>query len=216
MTKTRRLWTRLAALVSMVVGLAMIFLILFLMNAQNQPPEKEKKLNAAEMAVVKKKKPKKKQKLKRRVKRKVKAPKKPRAPMPNLAASISGISFGLPQFDGAGLDDAANGVLGGDDAVRGMVMTEEAVDVSPRPTTRSAPVYPPRARAKGVTGKVTLSLLIGVSGSVERVKVLGAEPSGVFEDAAVSAVKQWRFEPALYRGEKVKVWARQVVRFNLS
>jgi protein TonB len=97
-----------------------------------------------------------------------------------------------------------------------MVMTEESVDVAPRPRERHAPAYPPRARAKGITGVVTLSLLIGADGRVERVKVLNAEPSGVFEQTAISAVEQWYFEPAFYKGERVKVWARQVLRFNLS
>ena len=33
---------------------------------------------------------------------------------------------------------------------------------------------------------------------------------------AVAGVQTWKFEPATYRGENVRVWATQRVRFNLS
>jgi periplasmic protein TonB len=46
--------------------------------------------------------------------------------------------------------------------------------------------------------------------------VLESQPAGVFDAAAVAGVQQWRFEPASYRGENVRVWARQRVRFDLS
>ena len=62
---------------------------------------------------------------------------------------------------------------------------------------------------------VTVSLLVAADGSVERAKVVAAEPPGVFDAAALDAVRAWRFEPASYGGKPVKVWARQVVRFGL-
>ena len=43
-----------------------------------------------------------------------------------------------------------------------------------------------------------------------------SSPPGVFDDAATEAVRQWRYQPALYRGRPVKVWAEQVVHFELS
>jgi protein TonB len=46
--------------------------------------------------------------------------------------------------------------------------------------------------------------------------VLEAQPAGVFDDVAVAGVQTWKFEPATYRGENVRVWATQRVRFNLS
>ena len=76
--------------------------------------------------------------------------------------------------------------------------------------------YPPRAKAKGIEGYVLLSLLISPTGDVERVKVLEANPAGIFEDVAVAGVKTWKFEPASYNGESVRVWAKQRVRFDLS
>jgi len=95
-------------------------------------------------------------------------------------------------------------------------MTSDAVDAPPRPMTRVPPRYPPRARSKGLTGKVTLELLIGPQGDVIRARVLNANPPGIFEQAALDAIRQWRFKPATYKGQPVKMRARQVVRFKLG
>ncbi len=138
------------------------------------------------------------------------------APAPSLSSAISGFSFGLPQFSASSLDDAQNSVLGDAGAVRGMVMTADSVDEKPRPVHKVSAEYPPRARAKGVTGTVKMSILIGTDGAVERVKVLSAEPPGVFDDSAVQAAKMWKFAPATYKGERVKVWATVPFHFNLS
>jgi len=46
--------------------------------------------------------------------------------------------------------------------------------------------------------------------------VVSAEPEGVFEDSAVSAVKKWRFEPGRVDGEPVPTWVRLPVSFTLS
>jgi len=193
-----------------------IFALILLMNSQNEPPDKDKLKQKNAVAVAPKKKPPKKPKPRQIQRRKLKAQKTPRAPLPNLAASISGISFGLPHLSGISLDEAGNELLGDRQAMKNMVMTEDSVDVAPRPLVRSAPKYPSRARAKGISGTVSLSLLIDASGNVQRIKVLDANPAGVFEESAVEAVRNWRFEPAMYNGEKVRVWARQVLRFDLS
>lgn len=137
-------------------------------------------------------------------------------PTPALTASLSSVQLAIPGMGASDLDRAPGELLGTGDAVRDMVMTEDAVDVPPKPVARQSPPYPARARAKGVEGEVTLSLLVGANGTVLNVKVLDASPPGVFEDAAVSTVRSWRFQPALYRGQQVKVWARQVLRFDLS
>jgi protein TonB len=99
---------------------------------------------------------------------------------------------------------------------RDVVMTGESVDVPPKPTRRAEMQYPPQARQEGITGYVTVNLLIDAQGRVQRVKVLDAEPAGVFEEVAKQALRQWRFDPAQYQGEAVKVWAKQQIQFDLS
>jgi protein TonB len=77
-----------------------------------------------------------------------------------------------------------------------------------RPTvidsSRVEPEYPPRARERGIEGSVSLEVVIRKDGTVGEVSVLRHRPEGWdFEEAAVSAVQQWRFEPALHDGEPV-------------
>jgi protein TonB len=132
-------------------------------------------------------------------------------PMAGLESSLAGLDFGLPQFEQAGLD-AATGILGEGSGT----MTDDTVDSPPRPIVQNPMPYPPRAKAQGVTGYVLLSVLIGPTGQVERAKVLESNPPGVFDDVAVQGVQGWKFEPASYKGEAVRVWATQRVRFDLG
>jgi protein TonB len=129
-----------------------------------------------------------------------------------LDSSLSGLDFGLPQYDSSELD-LGDGLLGGGGDV---VMTDDTVDQAPRPLLQTPMVYPARAKAQGVTGYVLLSVLISPTGQVEKVKVLEAQPVGVFDEVATAGVQNWKFEPATYKGENVRVWARQRVRFDLS
>ena len=76
--------------------------------------------------------------------------------------------------------------------------------------------YPPRARAKGVEGYVVFSLLIGVTGEIEQLKIIESHPEGIFNEAAMQGINQWRFEPAMYQGQAVRAWAKQRIRFDLS
>jgi len=136
----------------------------------------------------------------------------PRAqPMVGLEGSLAGLDFGLPQFDEA-LPLDAGSILGDGDGT----MTDAAVDQPPRPIVQNPMAYPARAKSDGVTGYVLLSVLIGPTGSVERARVLEAQPPGVFDEVALTGVRTWRFEPAQYRGEAVRVWATQRVRFDLG
>lgn len=134
-------------------------------------------------------------------------------PVPVLAASLTGLDLGL---DPGGLDllgEIGGGLLAdaGD-----VVMTEDAVDSPPRPLETVAPRWPARARSRGVTGRVLLRVLVSAAGQALDVRVESAAPAGVFEDAAVDAVRQWTFEPARYHGAAVKTWARLPVRFGFE
>jgi len=137
----------------------------------------------------------------------------PTPPAVALNTNLSGIDFGLPAFSGDELGALQNQLLGDTSDV---VMTNDLVDSPPRPVQQSPMEYPSSARAQGVQGYVVLSLLISANGEVEKVEVLEATPAGVFEDAALAGIRDWRFEPAQYQGRSVKVWARQRIRFDLS
>ncbi len=82
-------------------------------------------------------------------------------------------------------------------------------------TRYSAPEYPDRALAQRATGSVTVEFVVDVNGEPHDVRVIAAEPVGVFDRAAISAVKRWRYEPVIVDNVPIEVPARTVIRFAL-
>lgn len=74
-------------------------------------------------------------------------------------------------------------------------------------------VYTPAAKEAGITGTVILRVLVGKTGEVEDVEILKGLPKGL-SAAAVTAVRQFRFEPATADGKPVP--ARTTLTFNFS
>jgi len=68
---------------------------------------------------------------------------------------------------------------------------------------QTEPAYPPLARAMGLRGVVRLDVTVSPDGSVKAVEVKGGHP--VLADAAVGAVRQWRWERAQESHESVEV-----------
>jgi len=67
------------------------------------------------------------------------------------------------------------------------------------------PVYPPAAKEAGIEGDVTLIYTVTATGQVDDVLVLEADPSEVFEDAALAAVRTWRYRPLRQDGEPLVI-----------
>jgi periplasmic protein TonB len=137
------------------------------------------------------------------------------APTPSLGSALPGLSFNLPGFESADLGSVGSDMLGAASA-KNMVMTEESVDKKPVARRQDAPSFPDKARQRGIEGYVKLNLFITTSGEVEKVKVLEAEPMGIFEDSALAAAQQWEFEPAEYNGAPVTGWFKKTVSFKLN
>lgn len=78
------------------------------------------------------------------------------------------------------------------------------------------PVYPQAMRDAGAEGIVPLGASIGADGRVISVRVIGSNPHPDFVNAAVDAVRQWRFSPTLLNGEAVEVFMNVTVRFSLQ
>jgi protein TonB len=86
-------------------------------------------------------------------------------------------------------------------------------DEPPAVVTRVLPVYPDLAREAGVDGMVSLRVLVGRDGRVKDVRVDRSVP--MLDEAAMAAVRQWVFTPALSNGRAVMVWVAVPVRFSL-
>ncbi|MCW7753895.1 energy transducer TonB [Desulfobotulus sp. H1] len=97
-------------------------------------------------------------------------------------------------------------------------MTFEAgeVDVAPRTMVQTPPIYPFRARRMGIEGWVRVRFLVGTDGVPRNIHVLEADPEGVFEDAVIQAISNWRFEAAVMEGRRVAAWVVTPIRFQLG
>ncbi len=202
------------ALSFMLLGSVLVFGAVILINRASENLDEVRAGQAEQIQFERKKPPEEKQVQQPKPKPKPRRnPSAPPAPLLGLSTNLSGVDMGLPGFsanDLMGMD----GDLLGDGS--GLVMTDETVDQPPRATYQAPMVYPPRARAQGQQGYVVLSLLIGLTGEIEQVEVVESYPEGLFDEAALTGVRQWRFDPALYQGQAVRAWARQRVRFDLS
>ena len=69
-------------------------------------------------------------------------------------------------------------------------------------------VYPADARTSGVEGRVVVRYDVTAAGTVANAVVVESEPRGVFDAAALDAVRSWRFRPMVDRGEVVAAPAR--------
>lgn len=76
------------------------------------------------------------------------------------------------------------------------------------------PVYPQMALAARVAGYVILEAVIGEDGSVRDVRVLKSIP--LLDEAARTAVRQWKYKPTLLNGQPVPVVMTVTVSFKLD
>jgi TonB family protein len=78
------------------------------------------------------------------------------------------------------------------------------------------PVYPARALAGKIEGWVELAFTVTEKGVVKDVSVQAASNPGLFDDAAIKAVSQWRYQPFLRDGKPTPVHSSVRIRFAHS
>jgi serine/threonine-protein kinase len=84
---------------------------------------------------------------------------------------------------------------------------------APRLIKRIDPIYPEIARQARVEGMVLLNTRVDKQGNVEAVRVLRAIP--LLDQAAIDAVKEWKYEPMIVDGKAIPVIFTVWTRFNL-
>jgi periplasmic protein TonB len=77
------------------------------------------------------------------------------------------------------------------------------------------PVYPPRCLRLGIEGRVKIRVLVGENGRPQEVTVGESSGESALDQAALEAVREWRFEPAKRNGVAVRAWAIVPVEFKL-
>jgi TonB family protein len=78
------------------------------------------------------------------------------------------------------------------------------------------PTYPREAERLGLSGWVDVEFTVAPDGSTRDLVVRGAQPLGTFDEAAMDAVKRWRFEPVVRDGAPVAQRAAVRIRFELK
>jgi periplasmic protein TonB len=120
---------------------------------------------------------------------------------PAAAASGSGADRG-----GAGSPGAADGGAGDDPN------SIAHADYARNP----APAYPAAARRHEQQGTVTVKVLVGADGSVERAEIADSSGFDTLDNAALETVRsRWRFVPARHDGLAVESWVLVPIRFAL-
>ncbi len=69
----------------------------------------------------------------------------------------------------------------------------EATDSPLQPLIKVAPSYPSAAQARGLQGYVDIEVTVTPAGDVENPRVVAAQPADVFDQAALAAVRRWRY-----------------------
>ena len=76
------------------------------------------------------------------------------------------------------------------------------------------PIYPPRAKQDHIEGTVALNVVIGTDGTVRQLSVISGPPELV--QAAIDAVKQWRYIPTTLNRNPVEVATQVDILFSLA
>jgi TonB family protein len=84
---------------------------------------------------------------------------------------------------------------------------------TPRPFQKVAPVYPPAARQQGIEGIVILAVTVDTNGELADIQVLKGHP--LLNDAAIEAVRQWRYIPAVLNGRPYPCTLTITLKFTM-
>lgn len=87
------------------------------------------------------------------------------------------------------------------------------VEEKPKLVKSARPKYPEIARKAGLEGKVFLRFQVGKNGRVSKIQILKGQE--IFRQAAIDAVAQFVFKPAMQNDKPVNVWMTQALKFNL-
>jgi protein TonB len=97
---------------------------------------------------------------------------------------------------------------------QGQVLRVGGHILEPRKVRHVPPVYPEVARAARVQGVVIAEVVLDEAGAVADVRILRSVP--LLDQAAVDAVRQWRYTPTRLNGQPVRVVMTATVNFQID
>jgi TonB family protein len=78
----------------------------------------------------------------------------------------------------------------------------------------SAPEYPAKALYQQLSGRVTIDFIIDTNGDPTELRIIEAHPAGVFNRAALEAVRRWRYKPYVVGDAHMETARRAIVHFE--
>ena len=127
-------------------------------------------------------------------------------PMPKL--DLARVETGVSVTNGVNVGESLGGLAG----LPGAGSDSEVI-----PLVRIPPRYPRQAASRKIEGWVKVQFTIAENGTVRNPRVVGATPKRIFDDAALGAIRKWRFKPRLVEGKPVeRPGVTQVIRFALD
>ncbi len=81
------------------------------------------------------------------------------------------------------------------------------LDSPPQPVAKSQPIYPSKLLSKGIGGRVVVEVVVDATGKIASAKVRNSSGNRDLDEAALKAVRKWRFRPAVQGGKKARATA---------
>jgi len=134
-------------------------------------------------------------------------------PVINRGASASSSSDPALEINSSANASAPLSTLGGSHRAGPVAPTPVGGDVKPAKLLKSVPpVYPEMARNQRISGNVQIDALIDAGGNVSAMKVLSGPP--LLHQAALNALKQWKYEPAQLDGKATSMHVTVTIQFR--
>jgi protein TonB len=150
-----------------------------------------------------------------KIPKQIKMLKEDEAPPPTVAGVVGGVPGGVA---GGSMGGVLGGIVGSS-LPPPKVATPTKVRVSSGVVAGNKisgpnPTYPQIARTARIQGQVVLQATISKQGTIENLQVISGHP--MLTQAALDAVRQWKYKPYLLSGEPVEVDTTITVNFTLS
>ena len=111
---------------------------------------------------------------------------------------------------GSGSGNGSGNGEGSGTAQAGAPLTQARYRETPQPS------YPDSARRDGKEGRVLLRVLVDEEGRTKAIEINTSSGHDMLDQAAIEALKKWRFVPARASGKPVDTWVKVPIEFQLS
>ncbi len=119
-----------------------------------------------------------------------------------------------------------------DDKIASKIIEEEGIDINfckrwpdnavlkldsiitKIPSSSPIPIYPPLSKRESQQGTAIIKFVVTSAGNTENHQIISSTGHKRLDDAALDAIKLWKFTPAVAEGKNLNCWALQ--RFNFS